>query len=69
MLKTFSLVKKGDFHILRKRTFPRLKARVDLRKLIPEIKDIDFLDCCSVAEEAQAITEVGVFLESFNLEC
>ena len=69
MLKTYSLIRKGDCFLLRRLIYPRCKLLVDIGKPIPEIKKIKFLDRCSATDMAKIINEIGAFLESFNVEC
>lgn len=68
MKKKFGLVKRGNLYLLRKLTYPHFKAYVDLRKVVPEIKEIIFLEKCSVGEMAEAINEGGAYLDSVNPE-
>ncbi len=68
MKNNFSLVKKGDFYILKKLTYPHFKAYIDLSKPIPEIKDIDFSETCSPSAMEKAIKEMEVFLDDLKAD-
>ena len=68
MKKQFGLVKRGELHLLRKLYYPHYKAFIDLNKAVPEIKEIIFLEKCSVAEMAEAINEGGQYLDSVTPE-
>jgi hypothetical protein len=69
MLKNYSLIKKGDCYLLRRLTYPRCKLLVDMGENIPEIKNIKFIDHCSVKEMAEVIQDIGAIFESFESDC
>lgn len=68
MEKKFGLVKRGDLYLLRKLTYPHFKAYVDLKKNVPEIKELTFLERCSASEMAEAIKESSTYLDTVNTE-
>lgn len=68
MEKKFGLVKRGDLYLLRKLTYPHFKAYVDLKKVVPEIMELTFLEKCNASEMAEAIKESSRFLDTVNTE-
>lgn len=66
MNQDFSLTKECDYHIVRKLSFPRFEAVIDLNKSLPEIKEIKYFEKCNADELENVIRDAGDFIASVH---
>lgn len=66
MNNKFSYNREGEFYVLQKHTFPRLKATFNYKTPLPELINIRFSDSCEAKDMAKALTELDAFMKSIR---
>jgi hypothetical protein len=58
----------GSIMVLERKTFPRVRVFISLKKNLPEIVRISLLEDCSGAEVAQVLRMINYFLNHFSFD-